>query len=155
MESNLDSKCLDQAIRFLSRREYSRAELRTKLRRTHPVEIIDAVLDELQHRRLLDDQRYAAEYARMAATRKKVTPHRALADLLRNGVSRQTAESAVQSVYGSADTPALARQLAAKHLPRLRNLPSAVARRRLAGVLARRGFDQDVVASLMDELLPS
>ena len=39
-----------------------------------------------------------------------------------------------------------------RRLGTMRNLPKAVAQRRIAGMLSRRGFDDDLVQSVLDRL---
>jgi len=56
-------------------------------------------------------------------------------------------------VYESTDSLAIARKLAQKKAASLRRLDPMVARRRLAGMLARRGFEYDVVKPVIDEVL--
>ena len=46
-----------------------------------------------------------------------------------------------------------ARRLAQKQSARLRKLDPLVARRRLAGMLQRRGFDYDTIKPVIDEVL--
>jgi NAD(P)-dependent dehydrogenase (short-subunit alcohol dehydrogenase family) len=48
---------------------------------------------------------------------------------------------------------AVARALAAKQAPRLKRLDPIVARRRLIGMLQRRGFDYDEIKPVVDEVL--
>lgn len=57
-----------RALRYLVRREHSRAELARKLApRAQSREVLDAVLDELAARKQLSDERYAEERARSLA----------------------------------------------------------------------------------------
>lgn len=59
-----------KAIRWLARREHSRAELAAKLRRLAPDEALaEAVLDDLQALGLLSDARFAEVYVRSRSTR--------------------------------------------------------------------------------------
>jgi regulatory protein len=56
-------------------------------------------------------------------------------------------------VYETTDTMAVARELARKQAPRLKRLDPQVARRRLVGMLQRRGFDYDDIKPVVDEVL--
>jgi regulatory protein len=54
-----------RALRYLVRREHSRAELARKLApRAASREVLEALLDELVRRKQLSDERYAEERAR-------------------------------------------------------------------------------------------
>ena len=86
-----------RALRFLARREYSRAELRRKLlaHETDAAEL-DAVLDELESKRLLSDKRYAEVLAQSKGGRYGVaTLSRTLSQ---QGVSSEVAAAALESL---------------------------------------------------------
>ena len=74
-------------------------------------------------------------------------------ELMRAGVKKDVAEVAVGEVYESNDNVAEARKLAMKQAERLRKLDPQVAKRRLVGMLARRGFDYDSIKPVIDEVL--
>lgn len=59
----------DAAMRFLARREYSRAELSRKLRNgSRDSDLIDSVLDQLRENGLQSDQRYVESLVRRRVT---------------------------------------------------------------------------------------
>ena len=62
-------------------------------------------------------------------------------------------ERALGDVYDSHDSVAVARRLAEKQAPRLKKLDPAVARRRLVGMLQRRGFDYESIRPVVDEVI--
>jgi regulatory protein len=68
-------------------------------------------------------------------------------------VSGEVADKALGDVYEAHDTLAVARELAKKQAPRLKKLEPQVARRRLVGMLQRRGFDYDDIKPVVDEVL--
>ena len=148
-------KCFDRAIGMLTRRAHGRDELRRKLLRKQEwgEPMVDAVLDDLLRMNYLNDARTAEASAQSAATRKKHGRNRAMVDLLKRGLDRETARRAVEIVYESTDRLAMARELAEKHAPRLRRLDPIVARRRLFGVLLRRGFEYETVRPVVDAVL--
>ncbi len=65
----------------------------------------------------------------------------------------ETARRALEDVYETHDSMAVARQLAEKKAPSLRRLDPVVARRRLVGMLLRRGFTYDDIRPVIDEVL--
>ena len=65
----------------------------------------------------------------------------------------ETASRALEDVYSTTDSTETARQLALKQAVRLRMLDPIVARRRLAGMLQRRGFEYDVIKPVIDQVL--
>src|SRR5947207_9848815 len=147
-------ECLDRAMRYLSGRLHSTSELRRKLaRQEYSAAMIDEVLEELQRLGYLDDARFAKTKALSAAQHKHHGPRRAMMELMRAGVKKDVAKEAVGEVYESNDNVAEARRLAEKQAARLKKLDPQVAKRRLMGMLARRGFDYDAIRPVIEEVL--
>ena len=75
------------AVRLLAGREHARTELEQKLRRRgHAHALITAVLDSLQQRGLLSDERFVEQYVQQRV-RKGYGPLRLRAELSRRGVA--------------------------------------------------------------------
>ena len=147
-------ECFDAAIRFLQSRLHSAAELKRKLMRHEwGGEVIDAVLADLARMGYVDDERFARTRALSASQHKHHGPRRAMVELLKAGVKNEVASRAVDDVYGSADNTAAATALAQKQAARLKKLDPIVARRRLAGMLQRRGFDYETIKPVIDAVL--
>ena len=103
-------ECFDAALRLLESRLHSRAELKRKLsRKEFGPAVIDGVLDDLQRMNYLDDARFAASKATAAATRKHQGKRRAMAELIRSGVSGDVAKLALNAVYQQNDSRSIAR----------------------------------------------
>ncbi len=153
-QGHLHQTCMDDALRMLERRLHSEAEIQRKLlQRKHPFDLVGSVLDELRRLGYVDDGRFSRTKAMSAAEHRRHGRGRAYRDLLRAGVEGETARRAVEDVYDRTDSMAIARELAQKKAPYLRKLDPATARRRLAGMLVRRGFDYDAIRPVMDEVL--
>ena len=153
-QGEVRQECFDQATKLLGMRLHSRSELRRKLvRGEYGDAVIDGVLDDLARMGYVDDQRFAKTKALSAAQHKHHGKRRAMVELMKSGVERETANRAVEDVYEQTDSLALARQLVAKQTPRLRKLDPLVARRRIVGMLQRRGFDYDTIRPVIDEVL--
>lgn len=155
-EGEVRQECFDKAMGYLGRRLHSRSELERKLaRREYGPAIIASVLDELSRLGYVDDERFARTRALSAAEHKKHGPRRAMVELLKSGVKGDVARRALDHVYKSQDTAGIARALAEKQAARLRKLDPLVARRRLTGMLQRRGFDFEDIRPVLDEVLPA
>jgi len=153
-QGEVRQECLDKAMEHLGRRLHSRAELHRKLmRREYGDSIVNAVLDELTILGYVNDARFAKTRALSAAEHRKHGKRRAILELLKRGVQADVARSALDQVYDAHDTLAVAKQLAARQAPRLRKLDPQVARRRLVGMLQRRGFDYEDIRPVVDEFL--
>jgi regulatory protein len=109
------------------------------MRREYGVSIVDGVLEELARLGYINDATFARTKALSAAQHKQHGRRRAFMELLKSGVTGEVAGRAVEDVYETHDSLAIARQLAIKQAPRLRRLDPLVARRRLVGMLQRRG----------------
>jgi regulatory protein len=149
-------ECFDRAMRYLQTRLHSTSEIRSKLmKREYGQTIVDAVVEDLARLGYLDDERFAKTKALSAAQHKHHGKQRAKMELLKAGVKGAVADQALKEVYSQHDSTAVARELAMKQAPRLRKLDPQVARRRLVGMLQRRGFDYDSIRPVIDEVLGS
>jgi regulatory protein len=123
------------------------------LQKQHPPEAVDEALARLEARGLLDDRRFAAEYAarRAAAGR---GAQRLVTDLLAQGVDRGVAQTAVTEALAQegVDARQMARTVAVRRAAQLGDLPAAVRKRRLLAYLARRGYSAVEVKELVEEL---
>ena len=142
------------ALRALARRAHARFDLRRRLlQKQHPAAAVDGALARLSAAGLLDDTRFAGDYAVVKARRGR-GPARLIADLLAQGVDRRVAEEAVRAALASEGVdPALAvRALAAKRARQLAGLPPAVRKRRLVAFLVRRGFNGGAIREVVESL---
>lgn len=142
------------ALRALARRAHARRDLAQRLvKKQHPPAAVDAALERLAVRGLLDDRRFAERYAALRAVRGR-GPARLVRDLLAQGIERRTAEEAVrQALDEEGIDPGLeARAVAAKRAGQLRDLPVRVRKRRLLAFLVRRGYPGPEVKDLVEEL---
>jgi regulatory protein len=130
-----------RALRYLVRREHSRAELARKLApRAASREVLEALLDELVRRKQLSDERYAEERARSLS--RKYGPAKIRHDLKARGI----AEHLVERI-----SPAGEFERARAVLERKYREPAATAeeRARRARFLQGRGFSMDVITRLI------
>ena len=142
------------ALRALARRAHARLDLQRRLvKKQHPPAAVEAALERLTLRGLLDDRRYAEQYAALRAARGR-GPARLLRDLQAQGVERVTAELAVRrALEEEGIDPGLeARAVAAKRARQLAGLPAPVRKRRLLAFLLRRGYAGVELKELVEEL---
>ncbi len=142
------------ALRALARRAHARLDLQRRLvKKQHPPAAVDAALERLASRGLLDDRRFAEQYAALRATRGK-GPARLLGDLMAQGVERRTAEQAVRRALEEEgiDPGVEARAVATKRARQLAGLPVPVRKRRLLAFLVRRGYAGVPLKDLVEEL---
>lgn len=136
----------DRALRLLSVRSRSRAELRFRLIRAgYEAEEIDAALADLEAVGLVDDERFAQELAE-AKRRRGMGRRAGLAALRQKGVDRELAERVVGEVNPE-DEAERAYVVARARLDRLGSLLPDVAHRRTMSYLLRRGFEPTVAGA--------
>jgi regulatory protein len=141
-------------LRALARRAHARFDLRRRLlQKQHPPAAVDGALERLVQQDLLDDARFARDYASAKASRGR-GPSRLVRDLLSQGVERRIAEDAVRTALADddVDPDAVVRAVAEKRASQLAGLPAPVRKRRLVAFLARRGFQGPEVRSIVEAL---
>ena len=131
----------------------SRQELADRLaRRNVPDEVAGRLLDRFEEVGLVDDEAFARSWVD-SRRRTRGLARRALAqELRRKGVADETARDVLADV-DQADEEQTARQLVRKKLRGLRGVDDTAAARRLAGLLARKGYPAGLAyAVVRDEL---
>ena len=133
----------EAALRLITSRERSAAELRERLRlKGFDREVVEAIIDRLQETGLQDDTRFAERFAAEATGARSMASHRVRGELMRKGIDRELA--AVAATQDPDQEEARARALANQRAARMNGLSPEVRVRRLMGLLARRGYDADV-----------
>ena len=96
-------------------------------------------------RRLLDDARYAAEFARLRARTRSQGRYRITRELRARGVSDQHIEAAVAQAFAETDEAALLRKTIERRIRSLRGPLDARRAASLYGSLLRAGFDAGLI----------
>ena len=130
-----------RALRLLARREHSRQELGRKLfHRAESSEALNALLDSLEEKKQLSNERFASERARVMS--RKFGVARIRQDLKAKGVDRETIDR-----ISSADELERARAI----LARKYREPAATREERAKRMrfLQSRGFSSEIIFSLL------
>lgn len=139
-------------LRRLTMAPRTRAELRRTLQqRQVPDEVAERVLDRFSEVGLVDDVQYAATFTESRRHRSGWSRRAITAKLSERGVPRDVIAEAVERMDPD-DELHNARALAHTKWPRTEGLDDVVRRRRMAGLLARRGYSGSVVAKVLQEL---
>lgn len=142
-------------LRQLAMAPRSRQQLRDKLRqRGCDDAVAEAVLDRLGEVGLVDDHAYAAMLVRSKQAGRGLAAPALARELRAKGIDDDTARSALETI-GSEDERERARELVAKRLRTMHGLDVSVQTRRLAGMLARKGYSSEVSVSVIREALAS
>ncbi len=143
------------ALNLLAGRPYSTQALRKKLiQKEYEAADADDAIRRLVDNGLLNDAKYAEQYARSKMLSTGASKRRLTQDLYRKGIKGDIAASAIDSVVADEeiDTGAMIERVAQKKLAQLGDLEPIVLRRRLFGFLARRGYDVDEIKRVVATL---
>ncbi len=152
-EMAIYDKAMRDAMRRLARRAMSRGQVRDKLRTLgHGAAVIDRVLARLDELELIDDAAFGRMLIDETRRARPAGPRLLQQKLRQKGLDPELIGRLIDEAEEHADADADARALIEKTLPRLRNCDAPTRRRRLYGVLARRGFDNDVIQRAIEEV---
>jgi regulatory protein len=140
-------------LRKLTAAPRTRAQLAADLAaRAVPEEVAERVLDRFTEVGLVDDAAFAQSWVRSRHAGRGLS-RRALAhELRRKGVDDETARAAVDEL-GPDDEAAAAAALVARRLPATRSLAPEARVRRLAGMLARKGYSSGLALRVVRDAL--
>lgn len=134
------------ATRILMRRAHSVYEMKQALaHRTDDDNLIRSVMDRLKREGLLDDARYAKQFARQRTEIRRQGKFRIARDLRARGVPDQHIEAALAESAQEHDEAALVRQRIER---KLRSFRGELSEQKLASLyrsLLRAGFSADIV----------
>jgi len=149
------SRALRGAIRLLSTRDRSSAELRRALRqRNHDDEAITAAIERLTEFSMIDDARYARNRASAIVRTKSAGPRYIQAKLREKGLAQTHITPAVNEALEDIDLQDSANTLATRAAATMSpTLDRETRIRRISGRLARRGFDHDIVRKAIEHAL--
>ena len=148
-------KAYEYALDLLSARAYTTRNLRRKLtqKEFEPDEIESAV-NRLLDAGLLDDAKYAREFARQKLTTGGSSVRRVQRALVVKGISSELARTATDVVIDEeqVEIEQSIESAARKKVASMGDLPRDVKRRRLFAFLARRGFEISDIKRAVDRL---
>jgi len=143
------------ALSLLGARPYSTRTLQRKLvQKEYSADEVSEAVDRLLENGLLNDARYAEQYARSKILSTGASKRRLQQDLYRKGIKGDVATEAIASVMDQeeVDPAAVIERVAKKKLAQLGDLEPLVLRRRLFAFLARRGYDLDEIKAVVTRL---
>ena len=133
-------------------KRYTKSEIERKLEREgFSTAAIETSIAELIRSGYIRDRKFAENWI---VRRQKSNPRGKTLlkhELVDKGIDRETAEQVVATVETEAEAK-VALQIAEKRVKQYRRLPTHVAKRRLHGFLARRGFGSEVVRQVLEQL---
>lgn len=146
-----DAELYAAALRALMRRAHSTFELRVYLeRRAEKSAAVRRVLARLKQEKLLDDSRYALDFARARATSRRQGERRIVQELRKRGVPDRSIDDAIAQVFADIDEAAIVRKVIERRTRSARGRLDArpFDARKTASLyrtLVRAGFDRSVI----------
>ena len=143
------------ALNLLAARPYSTRALHRKLiQKEYSAADAEDAIRRLVAAGLLDDAKYAEQYARSKMLATGASRRRLTQDLYRKGIKSDIAATAIDNVVADEeiDTAGMIERVARKKLAQLGDLEPLVLRRRLFAFLARRGYDVDEIKRVVGAL---
>jgi regulatory protein len=136
----------DAAIKILMRRAHSVSEMKKALiRRTADEDLIQKVIARLKQNGLIDDARYAKQFARQRTEIRHQGKYRVARELRARGVPDHHIETAVEELAASTDEAAMVRQRIQRKLKFLRGEIDDKKIASLYRTLLRAGFSSDTI----------
>jgi len=141
-----EAELYDAALRALLRRAHSVHEMKKKLeRRSDNKLLLQVVMARLKENGLIDDARYAKQFARQRTENRKQGKFRVARDLRARGIPDRHIASALEEAAQNTDEAVVVRQRIER---KLRSYRGEIDERKLAsiyGSLLRAGFSADLV----------
>jgi regulatory protein len=145
----------DYALDLLSARAYTSAGLRRKMaQKEFAADDIDAAITRLVAGGLLDDRKFAAEFARQKIAVGGASVRRVRQQLAQKGIPSSDASEAIARMLDDehVDQEAAVERIALKKLRSLEGLEESVKRRRLFGFLSRKGYELDDIKRVISRI---
>ncbi|HEU5270328.1 MAG TPA: regulatory protein RecX [Jatrophihabitans sp.] len=140
-------------MRLLTQRARSSAELADALRaRNVPDDAAARVLDRLTKVGLVDDRSFAMSFVQAKHAERGLSARELARQLRVKGIGEDTIEDALTGLDAEAERSA-ARRLAERRLRSMSGLPTETRIRRLAGMLARKGYSSGVAFQVVREVI--
>jgi regulatory protein len=141
-----ETELYEAAVRALMRRAYSVYEMKQLLgRRTEDDKLLRAVMDRLKRAKMIDDERFAKQFARQRTEIRRQGKFRIARDLRARGVPDRHIEAALADAAKETDESVVVRQRLER---KLRSFRGEIGDNKIASMyrsLLRAGFSADVV----------
>lgn len=145
-KSDHEAELYAAALRALMRRAHSTFEMRTYLeRRAAEQETVPHVMARLKQEKLIDDAKYALDFARSRASGRRQGGRRIAQELRKRGVPDRHIDAAIAQVFADVDESAIVRKVIER---RTRSTRGPFDERKMASLyrtLLRAGFDPGVI----------
>jgi regulatory protein len=152
-EDNPEERAREVCLRLLTLAPRTRAQLADALRKQGiPVGIADTILERFTDVGLIDDGAFARAWVESRHYSRGLAGRALTAELRQRGVDDEEIREAVAGLGPDAEA-ATAKELVARKLPATKGQPTQARVRRLAGMLARKGYPPGLAFRVIREAM--
>ena len=144
-------RAFNSALNSLDYRDHSEKEIRAKLLRKHDADYVDEAVEKLIELDLVNDERYAENYARELFERKKFGKMRIKSELRAKGISADIANAAVEELFEEEEPDNVQRIVDIIGKRYYNRMNEEVGRKKVFSALQRMGYSFSDIREAMSE----
>lgn len=144
-------RAFNSALNSLDYHDHSEKEIRAKLLRKHDADYVDEAVEKLIEFDLVNDERYAENYARELFERKKFGKMRIKSELRAKGISADIANAAVEELFEEEEPDNVQRIVDIIGKRYYNRMNDEVGRKKVFSALQRMGYSFSDIREAMSE----
>lgn len=144
-------RAFNSALNSLDYRDHSEKEIRAKLMRKHGAEYVDEAVEKLIELDLINDRRYAENYARELFEHKKFGKIRIKSELIAKGIASDIASETVISLFEDEEPDNIQRIVDIIKKKYYNRMNDEVGRKKVFSALQRMGYTFSDIREAMSE----
>lgn len=144
-------RAFNSALNSLDYRDHSEKEIRAKLARKHGAEYVDEAVEKLIELDLINDRRYAENYARELFEHKKFGKIRIKSELIAKGIASDIASETVNSLFEDEEPDNIQRIVDIIEKKYYNRMNDEVGRKKVFSALQRMGYTFSDIREAMSE----
>ena len=150
-EASGSRRAFNSALNSLDYRDHSEKEIRAKLMRKHGAEYVDEAVEKLIELDLINDRRYAENYARELFEHKKFGKIRIKSELIAKGIASDIASETVNSLFEDEEPDNIQRIVDIIEKKYYNRMNDEVGRKKVFSALQRMGYSFSDIREAMSE----
>ena len=150
-EASGSRRAFNSALNSLDYRDHSEKEIRAKLMRKHGAEYVDEAVEKLIELDLINDRRYAENYARELFEHKKFGKIRIKSELIAKGIASDIASETVNSLFEDEEPDNIQRIVDIIEKKYYNRMNDEVGRKKVFSALQRMGYTFSDIREAMSE----
>lgn len=150
-EAASSRRAFNSALNSLDYRDHSEKEIRAKLLRKHDADYVDEAVEKLIELDLVNDERYAENYAHELFEHKKFGKMRIKSELRAKGISADIANTAVEELFDEEEPDNIQRIVDIIGKRYYNRMNDEVGRKKVFSALQRMGYSFSDIREAMSE----